>query len=298
MQKCVTQSSLYRNLKSVPQFCDAGVWKFFTPENFLAVTKFLFFQVEVKKNIHWLILFTDPEAAISEFCLHQATWDGVLGLCRQFYPEAVDDVERNLHVLKTRPYAQFESDSGLTFLDCKNDAAHPFHLNYERFVALPPPRSAWQTRLFLFCELRLTELYAGDGYTQSDGADGDSFGGKRYQEFICKNYELGGLVEKGLAVILPLTVTLPWHSGEMVEENCSNLRKESTPSFHNHDTHTTAFCTVYFIVEQKPTNEACSSLIKESIPLFHNHDTHAIFSLYFVFIIQNGSQRMRLLVTV
>ena len=174
-----------------------------------------FLQVKEQNNSFWLILFQLPDGysnatAYSELRqfigLHPATWEGVLDLVRLCYPIAATDMEQYLNVLQSTPFEEFEKEAGFHFIDThhNNTSAGPPVYTYDHYCTLPTPRKAWQTRLFLYCELHLFELYTGDGRTQSKGV---SF---RHKEYLSLDVSLETLRKQGIPCeAVKLTVTVP-----------------------------------------------------------------------------------------
>lgn len=102
-----------------------------------------------------------------------ATWDHLPALVEQAYPGLGARVEAHLPALTRTGFAELVAASGGYPWAAVRDTGrgHPEFYDaarYRREHAEP-----WRTRAFLYCELRLTDLYAGDGYTRTpDGARG------------------------------------------------------------------------------------------------------------------------------
>ena len=77
-------------------------------------------------------------------------------------------------------------------------------LFYDFYCSLPSPRSALQVRLFLYCELRLLEMFRGDGYASSTEP-----GSVHCLGYLCPNMQLSELDEGSLAVLPMTNVTIP-----------------------------------------------------------------------------------------
>ena len=149
-------------------------------------------QMVEQKSSFWLILFTrDASPGPELLSISHATWDGVIQHIRDTFPEALDDVIRNMIELQQRKFEEFEEEAGFQFLDAKKNRhgegipGSPPYFSYEYFCTLPKPRTAWQVRAFLFCELRLLKLFTGDGYTCNEGG-----GGQRLLEYLGPNVQL------------------------------------------------------------------------------------------------------------
>ena len=169
---------------------------------------------ELKKSF-WLILFQLPDSysnpagcqELRQFIgLHPATWEGVLELVRLCYPIAAIDMEQHLDVLQSTPFEEFEKEAGFHFINTyhSNTSAGPPAYTYDYYCTLPAPRKAWQIRLFLYSELHLFELYAGDGRTQSSGVS------VCHKEYLSLDVSLEALKKQGVpceAVKLTVTVS-------------------------------------------------------------------------------------------
>ena len=157
----------------------------------------------------WLVLFTvSPASSIDRrVYVVPATWDGVFQHVGRYYPNAKEDVLTHMETLQHRSFEDFERDAGFHFFDSKKNKskpdAYPPYFGYEYFVQLPKPRTAWQVRAFLFCELRLLKLYSGDGYTVVEKTKE-----RGVLEYLCPNVSIKRLVDATKCAILPLNVTV------------------------------------------------------------------------------------------
>jgi len=168
-----------------------------------------------QNNSFWLILFQLPDdysnlagsQELQQFIgLHPATWEGVLDLVRLCYPKAATDMEQHLDVLQSTPFAEFEKEAGFHFIDTHHSdtSTGPPTYSYDYYCTLPAPRKPWQIRLFLYSELHLFELYAGDGRTQSSGVS------VRHKEYLSLDVSLQALKQQGIPCeAMKLTVTVP-----------------------------------------------------------------------------------------
>ena len=169
------------------------------------------------KNAQWLVLFkstsyTPAGDNPSTFMVVRATWEGVVQLTREYYPDVVDELEQCLPEIRKNPCSHFEEMAGFKFIECKRAfgmstaertaGGRPPHYNYEYFCSLPKPRAVWQMRAFLYCELHLLETFTGDGFT----LDGD--GRKCCKEYLCLNVPLS-LLESNDFALIPLNVIIP-----------------------------------------------------------------------------------------
>ena len=163
-----------------------------------------------QKSQFWLILFT-PSAPLdaSTLPIAPATWDGVVQHVRATFPDALDDLLSHLHTLKESRFENFEREAGFQFLEAKKNRhaqagpSAPPYFSYEYFCSLPKPRSAWQVRAFLYCELRLLKLFTGDGLTCNEGGNG-----KRIPEYFGPNVRIGEL-DPAKCTVLRMKVELP-----------------------------------------------------------------------------------------
>ena len=120
-----------------------------------------------------------------------ATWDGVIQHVQTTFPLAFEDLMNNIQALREQSFEELEKEAGFQFLESKKNKdgkgglQSPPHYSYEYFCSLPKPRTAWQVRAFLYCEVRLLKLFSGDGYTCNE-----SEAGKRILEYLGPNVRL------------------------------------------------------------------------------------------------------------
>lgn len=103
----------------------------------------------------------------------RADWDGVLTMLKRDYPESVwRKVEANLPKLKAMSFAEIEAASGVKFSELRAlGKENPYYMTGERLARTNG--SLAEVRAFLFNELNLNELFAGDGFTRlEDGSIG------------------------------------------------------------------------------------------------------------------------------
>ena len=109
----------------------------------------------------------------------------------------------HIQTLKERDIEDFEKEAHFQFLDSKNNKgmkkSEPPYFGYKHFTCLPKPRTAWQVRAFLYCELRLFKLYSGDGYTMTEGGRK-----RRVLEYFCPNVRIDHLAATAKCVTLPI----------------------------------------------------------------------------------------------
>ena len=168
---------------------------------------FSHYQLIEKKCVYWLILFKLAEK--HKDLLVPATWDGVTRIVNSMYPNVYSDLLQYLPVLKQTPFEDFEKEAGFVFLECRRNIHGDFpdkppYYSYEFYCSLPKPRTALQVRLFLYCEMRLLEMFRGDGYASC--VEPRSV---HCLEYLCPNLPLSELDEDCLAV-LPMThISIP-----------------------------------------------------------------------------------------
>lgn len=161
-----------------------------------------------QRSSFWLVLFTSDAFPSSEpsSTIAPATWEGVIKHTRTTFPDAFGDLMNNINTLKQRNFETFEEEAGFQFLNSKknrhskDNSGLPPYFSYQYFCSLPKPRTAWQVRAFLFCELRLLKLFTGDGYTCNEGR-----GGQRVLEYLGPNVRLGDM-DTAKCVVLRMNI--------------------------------------------------------------------------------------------
>ena len=121
----------------------------------------------------WLAIFLPSQSSLP-FSVHPATWDGVLETIRHQYPFLLSEFQNHFQELKERPYEEFEKDAKFRFIESlqafkSGDKNGPPFFDCEYMRLLPRPLLCWQLRAFLYCELRLLELFDGEGRTRAEG---------------------------------------------------------------------------------------------------------------------------------
>lgn len=118
------------------------------------------------------------------------------------YPDALEAVLAHWDTIKANPVEVFEKEVDFKFISALSDTSGPLYMSYEKFLSLPKPQTAWQARLFLYCELRMFELFTGDGLTcRQDGTKGE-------REYVSMNYDLEQ-IDRSNWVAVPITVDVP-----------------------------------------------------------------------------------------
>ena len=168
--------------------------------------------MEQKKSQCYLVLFKLCQEAKDKFNVYPATWDGIQKMIEKNYPLTVQDYTRHLDVFKTTNFEEFEKQAGFKFIESKKqlEGGPPLY-SYEYYCKLPNlgSCSAWQTRLFLYCELRLFELFTGNGHTISVNAQNGSSDATGLLEYICPNVSITELQSLGSTAVVPLQCILP-----------------------------------------------------------------------------------------
>ena len=109
------------------------------------------------------------------------------------------------HFMKLKNYQRFHLqacnpfDFLLTLKEIDKDENHPLWMSYEKYKQ--SSKSPLDTRLFLYCHLRLLELFRGDGFTY------DQKGERGIKEFILPNQKCALLGDNYKFV--PVKVELP-----------------------------------------------------------------------------------------
>ena len=126
--------------------------------------------MNVLKYGSWLVIFL-PSQATNPFTVYPATWDGIMKTIRDNYPLLLTEFETHFQELKEQSFEEFERDAKFRFIESlksfkSGDTNGPPYFNYKYTCSLPKPLLCWQLRAFLYCELRLLELFDGDGCTR------------------------------------------------------------------------------------------------------------------------------------
>ena len=163
-----------------------------------------------KKYTIWLALFKSSVFSNEGgSLLVPATWEGVGELLRVHYPEAHTDFKQHLPELRGKEFKYFEKQAGFSFLEARKNQdstdpnTYPPFYTYDYYRSLAKPRSCWQVRAFLYCELRLLELFTGDGVTSHPHSCTAGL-----NEYLCPNLAIAECNPKDIA-LLPLTVVFP-----------------------------------------------------------------------------------------
>ncbi|XP_071784647.1 uncharacterized protein [Asterias amurensis] len=163
--------------------------------------EYIHLKVCIKKSRYWIILLSET-LNTTENPILAATWDGLKQFIQIFYPAALESVLTHWDTIKANPVEFFEREVDFKFISTLSDTSGPQYMSYEKYLSLPKPQTAWQTRLFLYCELRMFELFTGDGLTcRQDGTKGE-------REYVSTNYDLSQ-IDRSNWVAVPITVDVP-----------------------------------------------------------------------------------------
>lgn len=101
----------------------------------------------------------------------RATWDAVMGLVEEHMPLAAAKLAPHLARLKDMSYSEFIAEAGHGIEGVPEEQSALW--TYENYVLPSTPDTLGNARGFLRRELKLTSLFAGDGYTRKpDGTKG------------------------------------------------------------------------------------------------------------------------------
>jgi hypothetical protein len=128
---------------------------------------------------------------------YDATWDGLLKVTGEVYPDLVPDLRNHAGVFKSSKYDLFESAAGYKFHDV-DDPTNPRFMSYDAYVA--SSRLPWELRAFMYHVLHIKELFRGDGYTY------DENGKRGVREFLMANKNVSDIPG---AVVGDIQVSLP-----------------------------------------------------------------------------------------
>ncbi len=127
---------------------------------------------------------------------------------KHLYPILYPQFAKHFAELKERPYREFEHEAGFRFIDSlkrykSGGTTGPPYYDYEYTCALPRPLKAWQVRAFLYCELRLLELFDGNGRTKTEAGNKEG-----PLEYLCPSVPFSSFDVEGLDMV-SLNVVVP-----------------------------------------------------------------------------------------
>ena len=126
-----------------------------------------------------------------------ATWDGLIKVTGEVYPDLVSDLRNHAPVFRSSAYTLFESTAGYKFHDV-DDPTNPKFMSYDAYMA--SSRSPWELRAFMYHVLHIKELFRGDGYTY------DEKGKRGVREYLIANKNISDIPG---AVVGDIQVSLP-----------------------------------------------------------------------------------------
>lgn len=133
-----------------------------------------------------------------------ATWDNVINMVQEVYPEESAAFERYRDEFKTTPFGLIEASTGFAFLDVeKVGKSDPRFMTYDHFRAAP--KTLGNVRAFLYFSVHLREFFTGDGYTK------DAQGNRGVAEYIVPNRPLKTFSDYGITdieVVVPSKRTI------------------------------------------------------------------------------------------
>lgn len=127
----------------------------------------------------------------------QATWDNLLDMMAEQYPQVADKIQASRHDLKSEQnFSNWEKQAGFEFGEVKR--GDPRFIGYEELQQREG--KPWEVRAFLYNSCNVNSLYSGDGYTKRPD------GGQGVPEYIVPNLKVNDLPS---ARVLNVNVSLP-----------------------------------------------------------------------------------------
>lgn len=164
---------------------------------------YIYNDIMIEKTPQKLVLFLMEDPQNINFPILPASWEGVKEFLQICYPDVINDFEKFYPELTSKKYEEFETDAGFAFFSAlkSKDSKEPY--SYQKYLS--SSRSLWEFRCFLYCELRLLELFAGDGFTTIQDAEGI----QSLQEYLAKNIEIEKIKEFADVIQVHLDVQVP-----------------------------------------------------------------------------------------
>lgn len=127
----------------------------------------------------------------------QATWDNLLDMMSEQYPQVADKIQACREELKAeKTFGNWEKQAGFEFGDVKR--GDPRYVGYEELQQREG--KPWEVRAFLYNSCNVNSLYSGDGFTKRpDGSQG-------VPEYIVPNLKINELPS---ARVLNVSVSVP-----------------------------------------------------------------------------------------
>lgn len=114
-----------------------------------------------------------------------ATWDAVVDVAAEVYPEVAGALLAQREALKSRTVEELETLAGRRFADSAGG------MTAERFAN--GPQGLVNTRAFLYHTVQLRDLFSGDGFTYRTREDRDAERNPVLREYVVRNRPLGEL---------------------------------------------------------------------------------------------------------
>ena len=127
----------------------------------------------------------------------QATWDNLLDMMSEQYPQVADKIQACREDLKAeKTFSKWEQQAGFEFGDVKR--GDPRYIGYEELQGREG--KPWEVRAFLYNACNVNSLYSGDGFTKRpDGSQG-------VPEYIVPNLKVSQLPS---ARVINVNVSVP-----------------------------------------------------------------------------------------
>ncbi|HDZ17473.1 hypothetical protein LCGC14_1968110 [marine sediment metagenome] len=153
-----------------------------------------YIEYKVKSGFQFkLVIFNEGEIA------KLATWDNVVLIVSQIYPQAKTKIYHQLEELKITTFSEIERVANRKFnIIDKNGPKDKNFMTYERFIN--SEGTLIDVRAFLFHTVHLRELFSGDGFIY------EANGERGLNEYIAPNCKLEEL--KGY-ILIDMTINLP-----------------------------------------------------------------------------------------
>ncbi|MDR0931185.1 MAG: inositol monophosphatase [Clostridiales bacterium] len=109
-----------------------------------------------------------------------ATWDNLLKVVKNHYPQVYDKFAKWADLLTKTPYDEIENQAGYTFAEVnqKGEADSRF-MSVDKYQTAPDTLA--NARAFMYFSMQLRELYSGDGYAY------DEKGNRQVREYFLDN---------------------------------------------------------------------------------------------------------------
>lgn len=178
-----------------------------------------FWQSCLKQADYWMILLKkiDNESK-NPFnpTIVPANWNGLKSCITEYYPLALENCNHHWDAIISSSIETFEKAAGFKFITAMKDVHGQSFMNYTKFCLLSKPVQAWQVRFFLYCELRIFELFNGDGFTYGESGEVGE------KEYISPNFKLSDMNQDDI-IVVPLQIDIPEHV-HIAAPECNNRK--------------------------------------------------------------------------